>query len=538
VVALAEHRSWTLAVVCVGIFMLLLDITIVNIALPQITIDLHATFSDLQWVIDAYAVSLAALLLIAGSLGDLFGARRIFLGGLVVFCIASLLCGLAQSPLFLIVSRAVQGIGGAAMFATSLALLAHEFQGKDRGFALGVWGATAGAAIAVGPLIGGALTSGGSWRWIFFVNLPIGAAALTAGLLRVRDTQRRSVRPDWPGFITFGLALVGVTYGLIRGNPDGWSSPSIVAAFVAGFALLIAFLVIESRRRQPMLELGLFRNPALVGASLSAFAIAASLFSMLLYITLYLQDILGYSPFQTGIRFLPLTAMVLVAAPLAGRLSAHVPLRLLIGVGLGLVTLGLGLMTLVGPTSGWTVLLPGMVVAGIGSGLTNPPLASAAVGTVSRDRAGVGSGINNTFRQVGIAVGIAGLGAIFTSRVQSAFVQDLTGRAPQLASRAGALAQAFTTGGGPQQTPGGPPAAARAIQASGRAAFVTGLDAILWIAVIVAAAGAITAAVLIRSSDVHGVGEGAAAGDGRRGDRMDTTEERAEAPRIAGARRP
>jgi EmrB/QacA subfamily drug resistance transporter len=496
-------------VVCTGIFMLLLDITIVNIALPDLVRSLHASFTDLQWVIDAYALSLAALLLITGSLGDVAGARTVFLAGLVVFCVSSLGCGLAWSPGFLIAFRAVQGVGGAAMFATSLALLAHEFRGRDRGVALGAWGATAGGAVAVGPLVGGALTSGTSWRWIFLINVPIGVLAFAATLIRVREAPRTpAVRPDWLGFVTLASGMFAGVYGLIRGNADGWSSPLILAAFCCCAVSLAAFGVAEhwQRDRQPMLPPGLFRNPALAGASLGALVISATIFSVLLYITLYLQDILGYSAFATGLRFLPLTVPVVLAAPLAGRLSARVPQRLLIGGGLALIAAGLALMTLVSATSGWTVLLSGMIVSGTGSGMTNPALASAAVGTVSRDRAGVGSGINNTFRQLGIAVGIAGLGAIFTSRVQSAFAQDLAARAPRLAGQAGRLAGSLTTGGGFTGTqPKGP--TGQAVALAMRSAFASGLERICWVAAFTAAVGAVLTAVLLRTRDISSAPE-------------------------------
>jgi EmrB/QacA subfamily drug resistance transporter len=384
-----ERRWWTLVTVCVGIFMLLLDITVVNIALPDIARELGASFSDLQWVIDAYALSLAALMLTAGSLGDLGGHRRAFLTGLAVFTISSLACGLAQDPAFLIGSRAVQGIGGAAMFSSSLALLANEFHGRDRGLALGAWGATAGAAIALGPLIGGALTSGVSWRWVFLVNVPIGIAALAATVERVRETQRRpDARPDWLGFVTLGGALLGIIYGLIRGNPDGWSSGTVVGAFAAGGVLLVAFLVLERRVAHPMLDLRLFRSPSVVGASVGAAAISATLFSMLLYLTLYLQDILGYSAFGTGLRFLPVSMLVLLVAPISGRASQRVPPRFLIGAGLLLVGIGLATMARVDAGSRWTVLLPGFILGGIGSGLINPALASTAIGTVRASRPG------------------------------------------------------------------------------------------------------------------------------------------------------
>ncbi len=503
------QKWWTLVVVCTGIFMLLLDITIVNIALPDLVKSLHASFSDLEWVIDAYAISLASLLLIAGSLGDLAGARKVFLGGLAIFCASSLLCGLAQSPAFLITFRAVQGIGGAAMFATSLALLAHKYRGRDRGIALSAWGATAGGAVAIGPLVGGALTSGISWRWIFLINVPIGIAAFAATLARVDEAPRRpGVRPDWLGFVTLAGAMLAGIYGLIRGNQDGWTSPAILTAFASCVVLLAAFGLVEHQRRdrQPMLELALFRNPALVGACIGALMISASIFSVLLYLTLYLQDVLRYSAFQTGLRFLPLTIPIIFAAPVAGRLSGRVPARLLIGGGLGLIAVGLALMTLLSATSGWTVLLAGMVVSGIGSGVTNPVLASAAVGTVSSEKAGVGSGINNTFRQVGIAVGIAGLGAIFASTVRSSFVSDLAGRSPQLARHASQLAGSLTSGGGLSSVrPSGP--GAQVIASAARYSFVTGLDRILWVAAIIAAMGAVVSAVLLRTRDISSAPE-------------------------------
>src|SRR3954447_22454756 len=238
------RKWWTLTAVCLGILMLLLDITVLNVALPSIARDLGANFSDLQWTIDAYALSLAAVMLVSGSLGDLLGHRAIFAAGLTIFFVSSLCCGLARSPLFLNLCRAVQGVGGAAMFATSLALIAQEFHGRERGTALGIWGATAGASVAIGPLLGGALTSGISWRWVFFVNVPIGLLTLWVVLARVAETRRRTVRPDWPGAAVFSTALFALVFALIRGNPDGWSSGKVVAAFVGSAVLLVAFVAI------------------------------------------------------------------------------------------------------------------------------------------------------------------------------------------------------------------------------------------------------------------------------------------------------
>jgi EmrB/QacA subfamily drug resistance transporter len=505
------RKWWTLATVCLGILMLLLDITIVNVALPSIADDLGASFSDLQWTIDAYALSLAAVMLVTGSLGDLLGHRAVYAAGLVVFSVSSLLCGLASDPLFLNLSRAVQGIGGAAMFATSLALIAQEFRGRERGTALGIWGATAGASVAIGPLTGGALTSGISWRWVFFVNVPIGALTLALVLSRVAETRRRRVRPDWPGAVTFSAALFALVFALIRGNPDGWSSTKVVTAFVAGGLLLALFVAIELVRREPMLDLRLFRRPAFLGASLAAIALAASAFSMLLYITLYLQDILGYSPLEAGLRFLPLTLLVLLVAPVAGRLSERVPVRILLGLGLTLVAAGLALMTLVRADSAWTVLLAGFIVGGAGSGLTNPPLASAAIGTVGEERAGVGSGVNNTARQVGVAAGIAALGAIFQSRLQSVLADQLAHAAPQLGARRHAIVEHATSGDPTQTLQSLPPTLREPVAHAVRVAFVGGFDRILWVGAAIGLAGAILSFVLVRQRDFVASQPGAAA---------------------------
>jgi EmrB/QacA subfamily drug resistance transporter len=495
------RKWWTLLTVCLGMLMLLLDITIVNVALPSIARDLKSSFSDLQWTIDAYALSLAALLLVSGSLGDLLGGRRVFAAGMVVFSVSSLLCGLAPDPLFLNVCRAVQGIGGAAMFATSLALIGKEFHGRERGTALGVWGATAGAAVAIGPLIGGGLTSGINWRWVFLVNVPIGALTIALLLVKVGETKRRRVRVDWPGALVFSGALFALVFGLIRGNPDGWTSTKVLASFIAGALLLLVFVAIELTRRDPMLELRLFRKPAIVGASLGSVALAASLISMFLYITLYLQNILGYSAFQAGVRFLPITLVVLVVAPIAGRLTERVPIRLLLGGGMAVLAVGIALMTGVKPSSGWTMLLAGFIVAGVGNGMAQPARGSAALGTVPPEKAGIGSGINNTALQIGVAAGIAGLGAIFQSRVKVVFADQLAHLGPQLGARSHALAGSVTSGNPSQALHALPPSVRHPVGEALRVAFVSGFDRILWIAAAIALAGALLSLLLVRQKD-------------------------------------
>ena len=415
------RKWWTLIAVCTGVFMLLLDLTIVNVALPNIQHAFHASLSDLQWTIDAYALTLAAFLLMAGSLADLFGRRLLFAIGLSVFTAGSFACGLASGPVFLVLARAGQGVGGAIMFATSLALIAQAFHGRDRAVAFGVLGAITGVGVAVGPVLGGVLTSGLSWRWIFFVNIPVGIAALIVTLRKVEESRNPFARrPDVPGFLTFSTGLAALTFGLIRSAPDGWGSTTVIVSLTAAVALLAAFAVVEMVQREPMFDLGLVRKPTFDGALLAALAINGSLFSLLTYLILYFEQTLGLSAAQTGVRFLPLTGAIFVASGIAGRLSEKIPARMLIAPGFALVGGGLLLMRGVSIDSTWTHLLAGMIVAGIGAGLVNVPLAAAAIGIVEPERAGMASGINTTFRQVGTAIGVAALGAIFARHLHGA----------------------------------------------------------------------------------------------------------------------
>jgi EmrB/QacA subfamily drug resistance transporter len=495
-----DRKWWTLTAVSVGIFMLLLDLTIVNVALPDIQRDLDASLSDLQWVIDAYALTLAALLLTAGSLADLLGRRRVFAVGIAFFTAGSLLCGLATDPLFLSLARAFQGIGGAVMFATALALIAHAFRGRERGVAFGVFGAVTGVAVAVGPVIGGVITSGLSWRWIFLVNIPLGVAAMAVTLLRIDESRDPAAsRPDWIGFVTFSGALAALVYGLIRGNAEGWGSPLIVGCLAGAALLLGAFVVAERVQRAPMFDLSLLRKPTFVGGLAAAFAISASLFSLLTFLVLYLQNVLGYSAAGTGVRFLALTGAIFLTAGIAGRLSSQVPTRLLIGPGFALIGLGLLLMRGLDPASDWTHLLPGLIVAGVGAGLVNVPLASTAVGVVEPARAGMASGINSTFRQVGIATGIAALGALFTAQVRDGVQGALAGT--PLGGAAHRIAEQVSGGEASQAIAGVPAPLRGTVAEASRAAFVGGLNDILLVGAVIAFAAAVTALALIRQRD-------------------------------------
>jgi EmrB/QacA subfamily drug resistance transporter len=477
-----EHRWWTLIVVCTAVFMLLLDITVVNVALPKIQSDLDATFGQLQWIVDAYALALATVVLTAGSLADRIGRRLVFAVGLAVFTAASAACGAAPSAAFLIGARAVQGLGGAVMFATTLALIAGAFHGRDRGFALGIWGATIGASAAIGPLVGGLLTEGLGWRWIFLVNIPIGVAGVAATMLRLdesRDPGRGGV--DVPGTTALTGALFLLVYGLLQGNAKGWSSATIVGCLAGAAVLAVAFVVIELSRSDPMLDVRLFGRAGFVGAQVGAFAVSSAVFSIFLYLTLYLQNVLGYGPLGAGVRFLPLSLTSFVVAGISGNLTSHVPLRWLLGVGLAACSGALALMSRVQVDSGWTVLLAGFVIGGAGIGLVNPSLASAAVGVAPPERSGMAAGTNNTFRQVGIATGIAGLGALFEGRIAS-HLSDALGRDPTHAVVASVASGVFPPGVGD----------------AGREAFVSGLHTLLLAAAGIALVGAIASATLLR----------------------------------------
>jgi EmrB/QacA subfamily drug resistance transporter len=492
------RKWWTLLLVCVATFMLLLDITVVNVALPDIQRDLGASLSSLQWVVDAYALTLASFLLVAGSLGDRLGRRRVFAVGLGIFTLASLLCGLSGDPTLLNLARGLQGIGGGAMFATSLALIAQEFEGRERGTAIGAWGASIGGGVAIGPLVGGLLTDGLGWEWIFFINVPIGLIAVGLTSTKLVNVAGSDPQPiDWAGLVTFSGGLFLLIFGLIRGNPEGWGSLVIVASLVGAAALLAAFIFVEHRQPNAMLELNLFRTPAFTGVSVVAWALSAGMFAMFLYITLYIQNVLGYTPLEAGVRFIPLTLLSFFVSPIAGKLSARVPARLLLGLGLGLVGVALLLMRGITPDSEWTTLLPGFIVAGIGIGIVNPGIASTAIGVVEAARAGMASGINTTFRQVGIATGVAGLGAVFQAQIESKLT-ELLPNAPS------GLAEVVASGGTRAAAQVAPPGSEAQVSDAATQAFVASMNEILLIGAIVALAGAAIGLLLVRQSDFVG----------------------------------
>jgi EmrB/QacA subfamily drug resistance transporter len=498
------RKWWTLTAVSVATFMLLLDITVVNTALPSIARDLHASFNDLQWVIDAYTLALAAIVLTAGSLADRLGRRAIFAAGLVVFAVSSLAAGLAPDPTVLNVARAVEGIGGAAMFAVSLALLAQEFPaGRERATAMGIYGAAIGMSVAVGPLVGGAVTDTLGWRWVFFINVPVGIVALAITYLRVRESRDPKARQiDWLGLATLSGGLFLLVLALLRGNDDGWGSTQILSQLGAAAALLAAFVTVELRVDEPMLPLGLFRRRAFTGVQLAALAVSASLFALFLYLTLYLQDYLHYSPLQAGLRYLPITLGSFLAAPLAGGLLGRVQARVLIAVGLAGTGLGLVLMSGLTPGSGWTALLPGFALGGLAVGILNPAIADVALSVVPKERSGMAAGVNDTFRQVGVAVGTAAWGAIFLAR-GSGKVATLVSGTPAAGQHPRQLLEAITSGRLTAASRAIPHGARELAIAATHQGFLTGLNSILVIGAAVAFAGAALALWLVREGEIE-----------------------------------
>jgi EmrB/QacA subfamily drug resistance transporter len=488
----ASRNRWTLIAVCAGTFMLLVDVTIVQVALPTIQRHLGASFTDLQWVIDAYALSLAALILTWGSISDLLGRKRVFIAGLVVFTASSLLCGLAQSINMLIWSRALQGVGGAAMFATGLALIAQDFQGPARGKAIAAWAATVGGAVAIGPLVGGVLTSGVGWRWIFIVNVPIGVVAIWLSSTKMRNQKDPgATRLDGLGLATFSAGMFLLELGLIKGNSLGWSSGPIVAMFVGCAASFLAFVVVELRQTRPMFDLSLFRKPGFSGVSFGTFAVGGGMFALIPFLTLYLQNDLGYSPLGGGLRLLPMTLLTFVVPFVFRSPVQKLPPGVVLGGGIAITAGGILALLAVGPSSGWTALIPGMALSGIGVGIANPAIARVGLGVVPPERSGMASGISNTFRIGGLATGVAALGAVFQQRITTSMSRSV-------GANAAALGRVISSAGVKAAAHGQPKIAAAA-----RVAFVSGFRAIILIGAIVVALGAIVAAWLVRSKDFH-----------------------------------
>jgi EmrB/QacA subfamily drug resistance transporter len=415
-----EHRKWwTLVAVAFGLFMIMLDNTVVNVALPSIQRDLNVSVSSLEWVVNGYFLTFAVLMLTGGKLADLFGRRRIFIVGLVVFTASSLACGLATSGEMLIAWRAVQGVGAALMNPATLSIITATFPPRQRGMAMGIWVGVSAVALALGPITGGLLSEHAHWSWIFFINVPIGLLAILAARIVIRESKDTSQeqRLDVPGLISSGGALLALTYALIEANNKGWTSVEILSLFGVAVVGLAAFIVLERRQRAPMLDLSLFRNRTFAGANLTMMLVALSMFGVFFFVSLFVQNILGYSPVQAGAAFLPMTLCIIFFAPVAGKLSDRVGARWLMSGGMALVSISLVLFSLLDERSSFWNLFPALLVGGVGMATAMTPTTATAMSSVPIDKAGVGSAVLNSMRQVGGSLGVAIMGAILGSYI-------------------------------------------------------------------------------------------------------------------------
>jgi EmrB/QacA subfamily drug resistance transporter len=455
-----ENRKWwTLGAVAFALFMIMLDNTVVNVALPSIQRDLGIGLSELEWTVNAYALTFAVLMLTGGKLADFMGRRRVFVVGLAIFTVSSLVCGLATSGEMLIGARTVQGVGAALMMPATLGIISATFPVEERGMAIGIWAGVSAMALAFGPLVGGLLTEHIHWGWIFFINVPVGVLAIVAARLVISESRDTSAeqRLDLPGLLVSGGALFALVFGLIEANSYGWTSPTILSLFAVAAVGLVAFVLLELRQRAPMLDLSLFRSGTFAGANIVAMLLFLAMFGIFFFVSIYMQNVLGYSAVKAGAVFLPMTVLIMFLGPVTGKLSDLVGSRWLVTVGMTLVGISLIIYSRLEADSGFWDLFPGLILGGIGMATVMPPVTAAALGSVPVAKAGVGSGILNTFRQVGGALGIAVMGAIVASQIHV--------------------------------TPGNP---------SFVAEFMSGFSTALQVAAAIAFAGAVAAAVLIR----------------------------------------
>jgi EmrB/QacA subfamily drug resistance transporter len=452
-----QRKWWTLGAVAFGLFMIMLDNTVVNVALPSIQKDLGVDLSELEWIVTGYALTFAAFMLTGGKLADLLGRRLIFVVGLTIFTISSLACGMAGSGEVLIGARIVQGVGAALMNPATLSIITATFPPEQRGAAIGIWAGVSALALAIGPLVGGLLTEHASWNWIFFVNVPVGVLAIAASFLLIDESKDTSEeqRLDLPGLLASGIGLFSLTYALIEGNSYGWTSPRIVGTFTVAVVALVTFVMLERHQRVPMLDLALFRNRTFAGANAVMLLVALAMFGVFFFVSLYMQNILGYSAVQAGAAFLPMTLLIVLIAPIAGKTSDRFGSRWLMSTGMTLLSLQLFYFSTLGVHETYWKLLPAMLIGGVGMALVMTPSAAAAMSGVPVAKAGVGSAVLNSARQVGGSVGIALIGAIVAHQV------------------------------GDQRTP---------------QAFVDGLSTALEVAALIALAGAVLAVTTVRAA--------------------------------------
>jgi EmrB/QacA subfamily drug resistance transporter len=493
-----NRRWWTLGAMCFALFMIMLDNTVVNVALPSIQKDLGATLSSLEWTVNAYTLTFAVLLVTGGRAGDIFGRRRMFLFGVVVFAVSSAAIGLAPSQGLLVAGRALQGIGAAFMMPGTLSIITNTFPPEERGKAIGTWAGVSALALAIGPVVGGALTEYVSWRAIFFLNLPVAVAAVAVTLFAARESRDETVERtvDIPGIATLSLGLTALVLALVEGNAWGWGSGRIVALLATAAVALPAFVYVERRvSRVPMVDFTFFRSRTFVGANTVGFIVSFAMLAMFFFLALYMQNILGYSALQAGVRFLPSTLVIMVVAPLSGRLSDTVGPRPLIAIGLSLTAFALYLQTHIDVHTSYGLLLPAFMVMGAGIGLTMSPMSTAAMNSVRQEKAGVASGTLSMNRMLGGTFGVAALGALFQHLSRNELAHKLAGTAIPARVRD----ELVHNLGSPHNAALAhlPHDVAARVGNASNAAFVHALSSAMWLSMSVAVVGVVVALVLI-----------------------------------------
>ncbi|MHB8692293.1 MAG: MFS transporter [Solirubrobacteraceae bacterium] len=488
-----NSKWWTLGSMCFALFMVMLDNTVVNVALPSIQRDLHASLSALEWTVNAYTLTFAVLLVTGGRLGDIFGRRKMFLFGVVVFGLSSALIGFSPNDTTLVAFRALQGIGAAFMMPATLSIITQTFPPEQRGMAIGTWAGVSALALAIGPVVGGLLVQQVSWRAIFFINPPVAVGAVAVALFATKDSRDETVgrSVDFAGIASLTIGLTALVLALVEGNTWHWGSPGVIVLFVAAAIGLGAFIPIEQRVANPMIDFSFFRSRTSLGANLVALIVSFAMFSQFFFITLYLQNVLHYSPLQTGIRFLPSTVVIIMMGPIAGRLADRIGSRPLITLGLLFVAAALAIQSQMTIHTGYGLILPGFILMGMGMGLVMSPMSTAAMNAVDKTKAGAASGVLSMFRMVGGTFGVAIMGALVTVIGRSQLDQNL----PQLpAATRGRIADSLGAGGGLH---GHVPAQ---VAAAVKQAFVSALGTGLTVTASIAVAGSVIAFALIRRS--------------------------------------
>jgi EmrB/QacA subfamily drug resistance transporter len=498
-----NRRWWTLAAMCFALFMIMLDNTVVNVALPSIQRDLGASLPSLEWTVNAYTLTFAVLLVTGGRLGDIFGRRRMFLFGVVVFALSSAAIGLAPDQGWLVGGRAVQGIGAAFMMPGTLSIISNAFPPAERGKAIGTWAGVSALALAIGPVVGGALTEYVSWRAIFFLNLPVAVGAVVVTLYAAPESRDETTRHrvDWPGILTLSGGLTALVLALVEGNSWGWGSSRILGLLVAAVAGIVAFVLLEPRVREPMVDFAFFRSRTFFGANAVAFIVTFAMLAMFFFIALYMQNMLGYSPVEAGVRFLPATLMIVLVAPVSGRLADRIGSRPLMAIGLTLASIALFMQTRIDVGTGYGLLLPSFMLMGIGMAMTISPMSTAAMNAVTADKAGVASGILSMSRMLGGTFGVAAIGALFQHLASNRLAETLAGTGVTAAQRdelVHNLGSAKQAG-----LPGLDAQTAHQVADAGRDAFIHALSRGMWLSAGVAFLGALIALALIRPRHVE-----------------------------------